>query len=58
MRVQARKQGGGAQRWTQDRQRPKGDVRIERLEEVRHNPPPAHAEDAEFEVIPDKPDDR
>ncbi|MEO8732741.1 MAG: hypothetical protein ABI373_00285 [Flavobacteriales bacterium] len=39
------------QRWTTDPLRPKGDVRIERLEEVKHSMPPVDAEDAQFEVI-------
>ena len=38
-------------RFTSDPSRPKGEVRIERLEEVHHNLPPVDVEDAEFEVI-------
>lgn len=36
--------------------RPRGDVRIETLEETRQHPPPPYAEDADFEVIKDKPE--
>lgn len=52
------KQGKGpeqAPRWTGGPPRPKGDIRIEKLEETRHGPPP-QAEDADFEVIKDKPE--
>ena len=38
-------------RFTSDPSRPKGEVRIERLEEVKHSTPTLDAEDAEFEVI-------
>lgn len=50
MRVQqqgrGRHQTGGA-----GQQRPKGDVRIEQLKEIKHGAPPADAEDADFEEI-------
>lgn len=36
--------------------RPKGEVRIERISETRHGAPPPNAEDADFEVIKDKPE--
>gem|GEM_PF-1682892 len=41
------------QRFTSGPLRPKGDVRIEHLEEVKHSAPPLEVEDAEFEVIKD-----
>lgn len=41
-------------RWTMGPQRPKGDVRIERVDEPRNHRPEMEAEDAEFEVIKDK----
>jgi len=44
-----------APRWTGGPARPMGDIRIEKLEETRHSPPP-QAEDADFEVIKDKPE--
>ncbi len=58
MRVQQGKRNGsgGATRWSAEPPRPKGDVRIERLEETGHRAPPLEAEDADFEVIKDKPD--
>lgn len=43
------------QRWTSDPLRPKGDVRIEHLQEVKHTTPTLDAEDAEFEVIKEDP---
>jgi hypothetical protein len=48
------------ERWTSDPPRPKGEVRIERLEEVKHSNPTLDAEDADFEVIKEEPskDDR
>ncbi len=39
--------------WTTDRPRPKGEVRIEKLEDVEHHAPPLDAEDADFEEIKD-----
>lgn len=49
-------QPGGSQRlrWSMGPQRPKGDVRIERVDEPRNERPDMKAEDAEFEVIKDK----
>lgn len=37
--------------WAPPEQRPKGDVRIERIEESEPQRPPANAEDADFEEI-------
>lgn len=57
MRVKAnRQQRGGPMHWTHDRPRAKGELRIERIEEVQHGKPPPNAEDADFEVIKDKPE--
>lgn len=47
---------GGRLRWTMGPQRPKGDVRIERIDEPRNGRPEMMAEDAEFEEIKDKPE--
>ncbi len=50
MRLQQR--GGGTQSGsTASQQRPKGDVRIEQLKDIKHGGPPLDAEDAEFEEI-------
>ena len=55
MRVKGRQPGGpGGVRWTTGPQRPKGDVRIERVDEPRNSRPGMVAEDAEFEVVKDK----
>ena len=43
----------GTTHWTTDQQRPKGEVRIEKLEEIKHSVPPANVEDADFEEIKD-----
>ena len=56
MKVQQNKRPGGAARWSSEPRRPKGDVRIERLEDVERHPPPLEVEDADFEEIKDKPD--
>lgn len=58
MKVREKRKGGapGATQWTNEQHRPKGEVRIEKLEEIRHSPPPADVEDADFEVIKDKPE--
>lgn len=57
MRAKAdRPQRGGHMHWTNDRPRAKGELRIERLDEVQHGKPPPNAEDADFEVIKDKPE--
>ncbi|HEY0976301.1 MAG TPA: hypothetical protein VGE21_02430 [Flavobacteriales bacterium] len=37
--------------WAPPQQRPKGEVRIERIEDTAPHRPPAHAEDADFEEI-------
>lgn len=42
-------------RWTTKEQRPKGELRIEQVEEVTHDVMPLDVEDAEFEVIKEKP---
>jgi hypothetical protein len=51
MRMQQKDQGGRRAGHTTGQQRPKGDVRIEQLKEIRHGAPPADAEDADFEEI-------
>ena len=58
MKVRENKKVGtpGSTRWTTEQPRPKGEIRIEKLEEIRHSPPPADVEDADFEVIKDKPE--
>ena len=43
------------QSWASGPPRPKGEVRIERLEEVKHSTPTLDAEDVEFEVIKEDP---
>lgn len=43
----------GATQWATDQPRPKGEVRIEKLEEIKHSPPPSDVEDADFEEIKD-----
>ena len=58
MKVRENKKVGatGSTRWTNEQPRPKGEVRIEKLEEIRHSPPPVDVEDADFEVIKDNPE--
>ncbi|MBP8824725.1 MAG: hypothetical protein KBH07_13870 [Flavobacteriales bacterium] len=56
MKVQQGKRPGGGTPWGAGPPRPKGEVRIERLEETGRRTPPLDAEDADFEVIKDKPD--
>ncbi|MCC6841120.1 MAG: hypothetical protein IT230_13265 [Flavobacteriales bacterium] len=56
MKVQQGKRPGSGTRWTADPQRPKGEVRIERVEGTERRPPPRDVEDADFEVIKDKPE--
>ena len=58
MKVRENNRSGtpGATHWTNEQPRPKGEVRIEKLEEVRHGPIPLDVEDADFEVIKDKPE--
>lgn len=55
MRSQRAKGGPRAPQRPGEPARPKGDVRIERIGGVHHAAPPPHAEDADFEVIKDKP---
>ena len=43
--------GPGNNRWTTEQPRPKGEVRIEKLEDVQHSVPPLDVEDADFEEI-------
>ncbi|MCO6481547.1 MAG: hypothetical protein J5I62_02010 [Flavobacteriales bacterium] len=54
MRVRQRHDGPNRLRWTTGPQRPKGDVRIERVDEPRNGRPDLMAEDADFEEIKDK----
>ena len=55
MRVQQAKHAAHGPQRPGEPARPKGDVRIERIGEVHHAAPPPYAEDADFEVIKDKP---
>lgn len=60
IRSQQAKHPGARQsvRWTTREQRPKGEVRIEQVEEVKHDIEPLGVEDADFEVIKEKPTDQ
>jgi hypothetical protein len=51
LRLNARHSGSDGQHSSSEPLRPKGDVRIERVEEPRHGVSPPHVEDAEFEEI-------
>lgn len=42
-----------ATRWSAGQRRPKGEVRIERLEEIKHGPPPTDVEDADYVEVKD-----
>ncbi|HMN04347.1 MAG TPA: hypothetical protein PKD45_01355 [Flavobacteriales bacterium] len=55
MRLRGEAQGGaGAGRWTMGPERPKGDIRIERVDDPRNARPDMLAEDADFEEIKDQ----
>ena len=55
MKVRAKNANNGPRttHWATDQPRPKGEVRIEKLEEIKHSPPPTDVEDADFEEIKD-----
>ncbi len=58
MKVRAKNEnaGPGSTHWTTAQTRPKGEVRIEKLQDVHHSTPPLDVEDADFEVIKDRTD--
>jgi hypothetical protein len=56
MRVQAARRDTHRKQGPAGPPRPKGDVRIERVEESRYRPGPPTVEDADYEVIKDEPE--
>lgn len=56
MRLRSKGQGTRQRHWVSDDRRPKGDVRIEQVERPKPRPEDPGVEDAEYEVIKDKPD--
>jgi hypothetical protein len=56
MRVQATRRDMGQAQGPTGPPRPKGEVRIERVEENRYRPGPPAVEDADYEVIKDEPE--
>ncbi|MCB0773098.1 MAG: hypothetical protein KJZ58_13090 [Flavobacteriales bacterium] len=55
MRMRQANRPGAGERWSDEPPRPKGDIRIERVDGLHGPSRPTQAEDADFEVIKDEP---